>query len=61
MSGIITLGLDLAKNVFRAHGAETSGQAVLPKKLRRSARRPAISLHAFHSSTPLGASACLGP
>jgi transposase len=35
MSEIITVGLDLAKNVFQAHGADASGRAVLRKKLRR--------------------------
>ncbi|KFI24312.1 transposase [Haematobacter missouriensis] len=35
MSKITTVGLDLAKNVFQAHGADASGQAVLRKKLRR--------------------------
>jgi transposase len=36
MSEIITVGLDLAKNVFQAHGADASGLAVvLRKKLRR--------------------------
>ena len=35
MSAIIAVGLDLAKNVFRAHGADASGRAVLRKKLRR--------------------------
>lgn len=35
MSEIITVGLDLAKNVFQAHGADGSGKAVLRKKLRR--------------------------
>lgn len=35
MSEIITVGLDLAKNAFQAHGADASGQAVLRKKLRR--------------------------
>ena len=35
MSEIITVGLDLAKNVFQVHGADASGQAVLRKKLRR--------------------------
>ena len=32
---IITVGLDLAKNVFQIHGADGSGGAVLRKKLRR--------------------------
>ena len=35
MSEMITVGLDLAKNVFQAHGADVSGRAVLRKKLRR--------------------------
>ena len=35
MSEIITVGLDLAKNVFQAHGANASGRAVLRKRLRR--------------------------
>ena len=35
MSGIITVGLDLAKNVFQVHGADASGKAVLRQKLRR--------------------------
>ena len=35
MSEITTIGLDLAKNVFQAHGADASGGAVLRKKLRR--------------------------
>ena len=36
MSEIITVGLDLAKNVFQVHGADGSGRAVLRKKLRRA-------------------------
>jgi transposase len=35
MSEIITVGLDLAKNVFHAHGADAMGRAILGKKLRR--------------------------
>src|SRR6056297_1900343 len=35
MSEIITVGLNLAKNVFQAHGADGAGQPVLRKKLRR--------------------------
>lgn len=35
MSKIITVGLDLAKNVFQLHGADAAGRAVLRKKLRR--------------------------
>jgi len=35
MSEIITVGLDLAKNVVQVHGADGAGRAVLRKKLRR--------------------------
>jgi transposase len=34
MSEIITVGLDLAKNVFQAHGADASGHVLFRKKLR---------------------------
>ena len=36
MSDIITVGLDLAKNVFQVHGADGAGRAVLRKKVRRT-------------------------
>jgi hypothetical protein len=36
MLDIITVGLDLAKNVFQVHGADGIGQAVLRKKLQRT-------------------------
>lgn len=36
MSEIITVGLDLAKNVFQVHGGDGAGQVVIRKKLRRS-------------------------
>jgi len=32
----ITIGLDLAKNVFQAHGVGTNGEVMLWRKLRRS-------------------------
>ena len=35
MSEIIMVGLDLAKTVFQAHGADASERAVLYKKPRR--------------------------
>ncbi|MCZ4262221.1 IS110 family transposase [Limimaricola sp. G21655-S1] len=35
MSEVTIIGLDLAKNVFQVHGADSSGHAVLRKKLRR--------------------------
>ncbi|SEI20324.1 Transposase [Rhizobium tibeticum] len=35
MSEVSIIGLDLAKNVFQAHGADASGVALFRKKLRR--------------------------
>lgn len=35
MTEVSTIGLDLAKNVFQAHGASASGDVVFRKKLRR--------------------------
>src|SRR5260370_16487664 len=35
MSEVSTIGLDLAKNVFQAHGANASGAVVFRKKRRR--------------------------
>ena len=35
MLELTTVGLDLAKNVFQAHGADASGRTALRKKLRR--------------------------
>jgi transposase len=40
---ITTLGLDLAKNVFQAHGIEASGKTVLVKKLHRKQMLPFFS------------------
>jgi transposase len=35
MGEVITVGLDLAKSVFQAHGADAAGDVVFRKKLRR--------------------------
>ena len=35
MEEVSTIGLDLAKHVFQAHGASASGAVVFRKKLRR--------------------------
>ena len=35
MSRLVIVGLDLAKNVFQAHGADASGKVLFRKKLRR--------------------------
>lgn len=36
MSRLVTVGLDLAKNVFQVHGADASGKVLFRKKLRRA-------------------------
>ena len=36
MKKVSTIGLDLAKNVFQAHGADASGAVIFRKKLRRA-------------------------
>jgi hypothetical protein len=36
MGNVSIIGLDLAKNVFQAHGADASGAVVFRKKLRRA-------------------------
>jgi transposase len=36
MVEVITVGVDLAKNVFQLHGVNSEGQPVLRKQLRRS-------------------------
>lgn len=35
MLEVNTIGLDLAKNVFQAHGSDASGAVLFRKKLRR--------------------------
>ena len=58
MSGVSTIGLDLAKNVFREHGSSGSGAVDFRKKLRRgqvlkfSATQPAstVAMEACASS-----------
>jgi transposase len=55
MSEITTIGLDLAKHVFRVHGIDTQGTTVLRKRLRRG------QVLAFFSRIPrcvVGLEAC---
>ena len=46
MGEVSTIGLDLAKSVFQAHGADASGAVLFRKKLRRH------QVLAFFSSQP---------
>ena len=55
MSEITTIGLDLAKHVFQAHGIDAEGTTVLRKRLRRG------QVLAFFSRIPrcvVGLEAC---
>jgi transposase len=55
MSEIVTIGLDIAKNVFQLHGVDRSGKIVLRKALRRS------QVPGFFSTLPpclIGMEAC---
>ena len=36
MSNPAVIGLDIAKNVFQVHGADTEGRCVLRRRLRRA-------------------------
>lgn len=36
MSEVTTIGLDIAKNVFHAHGADASGRALFSRKISRT-------------------------
>ncbi len=40
MKEVITIGLDLAKNVFQVHGVDGSGDTVMRRQLRRSQLLP---------------------
>ena len=35
MSGVVTIGLDLAKSIFQIHGADDAGKMVLRRRLSR--------------------------
>lgn len=55
MSDVVTVGLDLAKNVFQVHGVDGGGRVVLRRRLRR-----AEVLKLFNSLSPclVGMEAC---
>lgn len=57
MFEIITVELDLAKNMFQLHGADASGRAVLRKKLRR---RQVLEFFARLPSCTVAMEACGG-
>ena len=42
---VTTIGLDLAKSVFQAHGADATGAIVFRKKFRRDRMIPFFAAH----------------
>ena len=58
MSGIVTLGIDLAKNVFALHGVDDVGKAVLVRP--RVERRHLVEIIAQLPPCLIGMEACSG-
>ena len=57
MGEVTTIGLDLAKSIFQAHGADAAGGVVFRKKLRRD------QMLSFFASQPrclVATEACAG-
>ena len=52
-----TIGLDIAKNVFQAHGVDAKGNVVLRKVLKR---RQVLEFFANRASSLIGMEACAG-
>lgn len=50
-----TIGLDLAKHVFQAHGADAAGKVVFRKRLRRE---QVLRFFAAHSACVVAMEAC---
>jgi len=57
MTQVSTIGLDLAKNTFQAHGADAAGNAVFRKKLRRD---QVLAFFAAHEPCVVAMEACPG-
>ena len=57
MTQVSTIGLDLAKNVFQAHGADVAGTVVFRKKLRR---HQVLSFFAAQAPCLVAMEACPG-
>ena len=56
LSSVTTVGLDLAKLVFKVHGVDASGRVVVAKAIRRNKRLeffaslpPPLNCHLLHS------------
>lgn len=57
MNEIVTIGIDLAKNVFQIHGVDSSGAVVVRRKLRRSQM---LAFFATVEPCLIGMEACAG-
>ena len=57
MGEVITIGLDLAKWVFQAHGVDASGAVVFRRKLRRG---QVLSFFASQPRCVVAMEACAG-
>jgi len=47
MQTVTTIGLDIAKSVFQAHGVDAAGQGVIRRQLKR---RPRADIDPVHCS-----------
>ncbi len=54
---VVTIGIDLAKNVFQVHGVDRSGKAILKKRIKRTQMS---SFFANMASCVIGMEACAG-
>jgi len=54
---VMTIGLDIAKNVFQLHGVDANGKTVLRKQLKRN---QVLAFFANLSACRVGLEACSG-
>jgi len=54
---IVTVGLDIAQNVFQVHGIDTQGQVIVRRQLRRN---QVLDFFALLNSCLIGIEACAG-
>ena len=52
MADVSTIGLDIAKAVFHAHGADASGRLVFSRRLTRAKLLEFFNCVGFHADTP---------
>jgi transposase len=57
---VITIGLDIAKHVFHAHGADAAGRSVFSKRLSRVSQAKLLDFFAGHPRCTVALEACGG-